>query len=143
MGAQLQFDFDGAEKPVQRVPSDPRRLRGRHAYLSGVSAEDRVARECTRRGWRHLESRWRGVGGEIDLIFQDEDVFVFCEVKKARSFDEAVSRLRPAQIRRICAAAEEYLGNCPNGLLSEVRFDLAVMNETGQVDIIENAFGHF
>lgn len=120
-----------------------RRERGRRACLSGAAAERLVARAYDRMGADLLETRWRGQGGEIDLIFQDGDVYVFCEVKAARSFDEATTRLRPAQMRRIHAAASEYLARTPSGQLSEVRFDLAVVDGSGSAEIIENAFGHF
>ena len=116
---------------------------GLRAYLSGDSAESGVIRAYEERNADLLEQRWRGQGGEIDLILQEGDTLVFVEVKKARSFDQAIARLRPAQMIRIHAAASEYLAFTPEGQLSNVRFDLAAVDGTGQVRIIENAFGHF
>ena len=116
---------------------------GQRADLSGRAAEEQVARAYSGRGAELLETRWRGKGGEIDLIFGQGEVLVFTEVKKARSIDAAICSLRPAQMRRIHAAASEYLAHAPNGQLSDVRFDLAVMDAIGRVEIIENAFGHF
>ena len=87
--------------------------------------------------------RWRGQGGEIDLIYSEGDVIVFCEVKAARSFDAALGSLSEAQMLRIHAAASEYLGTTPMGQLSDVRFDLALVDGQGQVQVMENAFGHF
>ena len=89
-----------------------------------------------------IDVRWRGKAGELDLIFKAGEVFVFTEVKKARNRDVAISYLRPAQMCRIHAAASEYLGHTPKGQLSEVRFDLAIMDSAGAVEIIENAFGY-
>lgn len=120
-----------------------RQHRGRRAHLSGVAAERCVARDYDRRGADLLETRWRGQGGEIDLVFLQGDVYIFCEVKKARSFDAAAERLRPGQMRRIHSAAAEYLGGTPKGQLSEVRFDLAVVDGQGRVQIREGAFSHF
>ncbi|KZY29988.1 PII uridylyl-transferase [Roseovarius sp. HI0049] len=120
-----------------------KRRRGRRAYLSGVSAEKAVAQAYDRRGADLLETRWRGQAGEIDLIFLQDGVYVFCEVKKARSFDAAAERLRPDQMQRIHVAASEYLGNTPAGQLSEVRFDLGVVDDRGEVEIREGAFSHF
>jgi len=117
--------------------------RGLRAWQSGMAAERSVAACYDRRGADLLETRWRGEGGEIDLILREGAVIVFCEVKAARSFDAAITRLRPAQVRRIHAAAAEYLGNVPAGQLAEVRFDLAVVDQRGATEIIENAFGHF
>lgn len=126
------------------LPFPPTRPeRGQRAYLSGLSAEAAVARLLERRGHVLIAQRWRGRGGEIDQIYRDGNVHVFVEVKKARSFDAALRSLREAQMLRIHAAASEYLGTTPDGQLSEVRFDLALVDQTGQIRIIENAFGHF
>lgn len=88
-----------------------------------------------------LERRWRGSRAEIDLILKDGDVLVFVEVKKSRSFDAALLSLGPAQRRRITQAAAEYLGRAALGQLTDVRFDLAMVNGIGAVEIFENAFG--
>ena len=117
--------------------------RGLRSHLSGEAAEAAVKRAYLDRGAQVLEMRWRGQGGEIDLIFADQGVIVFCEVKKAGSFEEAAARLRPALMRRIHAAASEYLARLPNGQLTELRFDLAMVDGRGEVRIAENAFGHF
>ncbi|MEM7732380.1 MAG: YraN family protein [Pseudomonadota bacterium] len=116
---------------------------GAMAYFAGCAAEATVARAYVDRGCDLLESRWRGQSGEIDLIFLDAGELVFVEVKKARSFDAASERLRPAQMRRIHLAASEYLDHAPDGPLSLMRFDLAVCNAAGEVDIREGAFSHF
>ena len=41
---------------------------------------------------------------------------------------------------RIIAAGSEFLAGEPKGQLTEVRFDLAVVDQTGRIEIIENAF---
>jgi putative endonuclease len=43
---------------------------------------------------------------------------------------------------RIIGSAEEFLANEPNGSLTNVRFDVALVDQTGQLRILENAFGH-
>ncbi|MEO0371323.1 MAG: YraN family protein [Pseudomonadota bacterium] len=112
------------------------------AYFSGCAAEASVARGYVDRGCDLLESRWRGQSGEIDLIFFDAGALVFVEVKKARSFDAAAQQLRPAQARRIHMAACEYLAHASDGQLSEMRFDLGLVNSAGEIDIREGAFSH-
>jgi len=92
---------------------------------------------------RLLESRWRGKSGEIDLILADGEEIVFAEVKQARTHDAAIASLRPAQMRRIHAAGSEYLAHCPKGQLTDVRFDLAVVDGAGQCNIMEGMFSHF
>lgn len=131
------------DRALARTVTPARRRRGRRAYLSGLSAEAAVAGAYDRRGADLLATRWRGQAGEIDLILLHDGVYVFCEVKKARSFDAAAERLTLAQARRIRAAASEYLGQTPKGQLSEVRFDLALVDEAGRIDLREAAFSHF
>ncbi len=132
------------EKDIaQRVADDVRQVRGRAAYYAGQAAERSAALLYERRGALIEQVRWRGQGGEIDLILREGEVFVFVEVKKARAISDAVLRLSPAQMRRIHAAASEYLSAAPLGQLSEVRFDLAAVDQAGQIEIFENAFGHF
>ena len=118
-----------------------RRLAGRMAYLAGEAAEHCVAREYERRGYRVARRRWRGPGGEIDLIIRSRDALVFVEVKKARDFDRARLALSPRQMQRIARTAEEYVGGEPCGSLTDMRFDLAMVDAEGRVEILENAFG--
>jgi putative endonuclease len=110
-------------------------------HLSGAAAEDSVAGDYDRRGRTVSHRRWRGEAGEIDLIARDGDGFVFVEVKKARTFDQAAWRLGRRQMDRIIAAACEFLGTQPGGMLAAMRFDLALVDSRGTVRIIENAFG--
>lgn len=118
-----------------------RAFQGQIAYHAGAAAEDSVARDYQKRGFSVLETRWRCDHGEIDLIVQDADRLVFVEVKKSRRFGTAARSLRPRQMQRIYATAEAFLGSQPAGSLTEARFDVALVDGTGAVHIIENAFG--
>jgi len=142
---QLAFDFEAVGVAAIVVASDVlrRQDRGRRAYLSGQAAEASVLRAYERRGASLLNQRWRGQSGEIDMILRAPDTYVFCEVKQAASFDLALQRLHQGQMRRIYAAASEYLGLLPEGQLAPVRFDLGIVDGRGDVRILENAFGHF
>ena len=120
---------------------DKRKIRGAVAYHSGVAAEVIVEREYLRRGATICNRRYRGSAGEIDLITRQDDDLVFVEIKKARDVSAAAARLGAAQIRRICATAAEFLAGEPLGELTPVRFDVALVDATGTVEIIENAFG--
>lgn len=86
-----------------------------------------------------MARRWRGQAGEIDLIMQDGDGVVMVEVKKSRSFARAADRLTQRQIGRLMLAAEEFLGTQPRGSLTNVRFDVALVNAHGEIKVIENA----
>lgn len=121
--------------------SEGRHLRGQVAYHAGVAAENRIAQDYERRGFAVARRRWRGQGGEIDLIVQDGSALIFVEVKKSRSLGRAAESLSARQMQRICHSAEEYLGTQPGGSLTEVRFDVALVGAQGETRIIENAFG--
>lgn len=116
-----------------------RGLRGARAHLSGLAAEDRVEGLYLRSGRQALARRWRGRGGEIDLIFRDGDTVVFIEVKQSRTHAQAAEHLLPAQVRRLFLAAEEFVGTLPLGGLTPVRFDVALVDGQGCIEVIENA----
>ena len=121
---------------------DVRRYRGEIAYHAGLSAGDLIGADYERRGFSIAARRWRGKGGEIDLIAEDGAGLVFVEVKQSRNFDQAVEHVSPHQMKHLYASAEEYLGQMPNGSLTDVRFDVALVNGQREVRVIENAFGH-
>jgi putative endonuclease len=128
--------------PPFAAPARARRVRrGRVAALSGRAAEAGVARHYTASGRPVVAERWRGAAGEIDLVVREGARVVFVEVKAAQSFEAAAHRLGRRQMDRLCAAAEEFVGQEPAGLLTEMRFDLALVDGSGQVRVIENAFG--
>jgi putative endonuclease len=114
-------------------------LSGLVSYLSGKAAEDAVLRAYTAQGYRMICRRWRGPGGEIDLVFEKRDEVVFVEVKKSSSFARAAGHLTKRQISRLLASAEAALGFFPQGSLTPMRFDLALVDGDGRIDVIRNA----
>ncbi|WP_170573916.1 YraN family protein [Ruegeria atlantica] len=118
-----------------------RSVRSSVSYYAGQAAEQQVAVDYERRGFSIAHRRWSGSGGEIDLIARNADGIVFIEVKKSASFDMAAARISQRQMARICASAAQFLENEPDGQLTNVRFDAALVDATGAVQIIENAFG--
>lgn len=116
-------------------------MTGKRSYLAGIAAEDIVARHYAAQGLAEAARRWRGAAGEIDLIFRDGAALVFVEVKTSARKPAAAQMLRPAQIARLMQAAEEFAGAQPAGLLTPMRFDVALVYGPGTVEIIENALG--
>lgn len=116
-----------------------RRRRGQLAYLSGHAAEKAVATLYAAKGGVIAARNWRGKGGEIDIIAREGDCVVFIEVKKAASHALAAERLRQSQIGRLYIAAAEFLSGEPSGELTEARFDVALVDAMGRVEILENA----
>ena len=124
-------------------PARPAARRAQHraqTHDAGLSAERSVARHYLRRGYAFRHHRWRGSGGEVDIVFADGDRIIFVEVKKSRDFDRAAQAISPAQIRRIFRTTEEYVGHLPKGQLTDFRIDLALVDEQGAVRVVENAF---
>ena len=116
--------------------------RGQTNHRAGLAAEAQVADHFLRAGLQIRERRWRGPGGEIDLICGDADGLVFVEVKKGRDHVGALARVTTRQLDRIRASAEAYAARMPRGGLTEMRIDLALVDAVGRIKIVENAAMH-
>jgi putative endonuclease len=116
--------------------------RGRTNHHAGLAAEVQVADHFKRAGLPVRERRWRGPGGEIDLICGDDAGLVFVEVKKGRDHAGALARVTPRQLDRIRASAEVYVAGMPRGSLTDMRIDLALVDAAGRIAIVENATMH-
>jgi putative endonuclease len=130
----MPFDFVSA--PSRKT----RKARGLTNYLAGHAAEAAVARLYEDKGIAICARNWRGITGEVDLIGRLGDVVVFVEVKQSRTHDLAASHVSQSQIRRIFATVDEFLGDEPKGLLTDVRIDLALVDGQGRIEVVENAF---
>jgi len=116
--------------------------RGAMNHRSGMAAEAQVSDHFEKRGLSVRERRWRGPGGEIDLICGDADGLVFVEVKKAKDHAGALARVTPRQLGRIRISAEAYAARMPRGSLTEMRIDLALVDAQGRIEIVENVTPH-
>ncbi|SPH16904.1 hypothetical protein DEA8626_00418 [Defluviimonas aquaemixtae] len=116
-------------------------MTGAQAHHGGRVAEQQVEADYARRGYRVVARRWRGRGGEIDLILRDGARVVFVEVKRAETFAIAAERLTDRQMARIQAAAAEFVAGEPDGQDTDVAFDVALVDGSGRIDIIVNAIG--
>ncbi|MEW6749541.1 MAG: ribonuclease HII [Candidatus Latescibacterota bacterium] len=78
---------------------------------SGERGEALAARYLEERGYVLLERRWRGGGGEIDLVVRGRDELVFVEVKTGRagSLGRPEERVDPEKRHRLVQAARHYL----------------------------------
>ena len=115
-------------------------MKGRRNYHAGLSAEDQVAQIYDRSGRAVIARRWRGPGGEIDLIARDGAEVIFIEVKQARSHAVAAERVTQRQMARIYASAACFIGAEPAGQHTPVRFDVALVDGAGRIVVLENAF---
>ncbi|WP_431300975.1 YraN family protein [Tabrizicola sp. BL-A-41-H6] len=126
--------FDGSTVKRRRAE------RGLGNHLAGHAAEAAVARLYESRGVAICARNWRGSRAEIDLVGRQGDTVVFIEVKQSQTHDRAASHLSQAQIARIFGAVEEFVASEPNGLLTDVRIDLALVDGQGRIEVLENAF---
>lgn len=113
-------------------------MSGSISYHAGLSAEDQVTRHYARAGHVILSRRWRGSGGEIDLVAEKDGTVVFIEVKKSRSHARAAERLSQRQLQRIYHSAEDFIGHLPAGANTDCRVDVALLDGRGQIDILAN-----
>lgn len=92
-------------------------------------------------GYRLLIRRWRGPYGEIDLIFEQAGEVIFVEVKSSKTHARAAASLSARQTARLVKSAEHCLGHFRLGANTPMRFDVALVDGTGRIDVIQNALG--
>lgn len=112
-------------------------MSGSRSYHAGLAAEAQVAQHYERSGHKIAARRWRGAGGEIDLIVRDGAQVIFIEVKQSRTHDLAAQHLSARQISRIYAAASEFVEAEPLGQLTDVRLDAAFVDGAGRIEILQ------
>ena len=122
-------------------PVTARQYAGCRAHHAGQSAEDQVARHYAARGHEVIARRWRAGRGEIDLVMNGPEGVIFVEVKQSRSFDAALARITPAKAQRLFSTAGLFLDTLPQGAMTESRFDVALVNGSGEIAVHENFFG--
>ena len=90
----------------------------------GERGERAAAAFLRRRGWRILARRWRGLGGEIDIVAERDGLLALCEVK-TRSDPRALEDPVPyAQRARLVRAGEEFCARHPEHGRRGARIDL-------------------
>lgn len=117
-----------------------RQMRGAVAYQAGKAAESSVAARYVDLGHDLQALRWRGKGGEVDLIVKDGATWIFVEVKAARDHARAAERITPRQVQRVQTAALQYLAQHSDEAFPDMRFDAALVDRQGRVQVYENAF---
>lgn len=114
-------------------------MSGAASYYGGLAAEESVARRYQNTGHEVAARRWRSRAGEIDLIVRKDGNIIFVEVKKSRSLEKAAYRLGARQIERIYQSAAVFLDREPQGQNSNARFDVALVDGMGRIEVLENA----
>ena len=120
------------------MQADIRADRGMRSHLTGLAAEEAVARHYDAVGRTVCARLWRGEWGESDLIARDGQQLVLIEVKQSRTHDEAMAHITQSQVERVFHAAAEYVESEPAGPMTDLRFDLALVDALGRVVVHEN-----
>lgn len=114
-------------------------MSGQRSYLAGFSAEESVAMEYQSTGHRILARRWRGKSGEIDIVAEGSAGLVFVEVKASKTHARAAASLGVRQQNRLMRAAEEFAAQRHGRTNIDMRLDVALMDQSGRIEILENA----
>lgn len=111
------------------------------SVITGQFAESQARAFLEKNGLRFLEQNYRCRGGEIDLIMQDEDYYVFVEVRMRQnpghgSGTESITR---GKQRRIIRSALHYLQKIGGMDKVDCRFDVLAI-DTGEISWTRDAF---
>jgi putative endonuclease len=110
-------------------------------HALGAAGEAAAARWLVRRGWRVLATRWRGAGGEIDIVAERRGVVAACEVKTRTAPDPHSPPVGHAQRRRLVRAALAWQARHPAYAEHVVRPDLIVVSPRGPAWHIQRTEG--
>jgi putative endonuclease len=122
------------------TPRASRSLRGGRAHASGVDAEALACAALERDGWTLLARRVRTAAGEVDAIAERDGLLAFLEVKRRATLTGAAWALTARQRTRLLGAAEILLAEHPDWGRAGVRFDVLLVDATGAVRRIADAF---
>lgn len=95
-----------------------------NSYEKGMRAEKLAIVILWIKGYKILARRYKTPVGEIDLIAQRRHRFVFVEVKRRESEDQALRSISYQQQQRIRRATEFYFVKHPTPTITEIRFDV-------------------
>jgi putative endonuclease len=114
--------------------------RGRQAQRRGVAAETAACVALARDGWTVLAQRLRTAAGEVDLVAEKAGLLALVEVKARPGLADAAFALGAVQRARLLTAAEIILAEHPDWGSAGVRFDVVLVDGTGRVRRIADAF---
>jgi putative endonuclease len=112
----------------------------------GKKGEDLAVQLLREKGYTILETNYRFLKAEVDIIATKEDVLIAVEVKTRSTpeFGDPQDFLKPQQIKRLVKAVDHYVNE--KDLDVEVRFDIVaiIKNKLGtRIEHLEDAFLYF
>ncbi len=110
--------------------------------ITGKKGEEMAAEFLEKKGYKILETNWRFMNLEADIIAEISKTLVIAEVKTRKSnyFGEPESFVTRQKQKNLIKAANAYIERKQLDL--EVRFDIVsvVLNDTTSIKHIEDAF---
>jgi putative endonuclease len=119
---------------------DARHRRGRLAHARGVDTEAAASAALIRDGWTIRAQRVRTALGEIDIVAEKDGLLAVVEVKSRPTLADAAAALTLRQRARLIGAAEILLAEHTDWGANGVRFDVIVVDASGAVRRIADAF---
>jgi len=109
----------------------------------GIEGEKQAVAYLKKKGYAILETNYRYIKNEVDIITQFNSEIVAIEVKtrSTRDFGDPQDFVKPSQIKSIVNAVNAYVEQRDIDL--EVRFDIIAviaLNNTFEIEHIEDAF---
>jgi putative endonuclease len=113
--------------------------------MAGLAAEERACRHLEDAGMTVAARNYRAGGGEVDLVARRGKLIVFVEVRSREdsSYGAPEETINLAKRRRVAAAARRYLLTVPKDSWTEARFDVIVVEGSGDGATIRHFPGAF
>ncbi|MGK0247636.1 MAG: putative endonuclease [Oleispira sp.] len=110
--------------------------------IKGDEKERLAEKYLTARGFMLIERNFLCKSGEIDLIMQDQDYWVFIEVRyrENREFGGALASITSGKQKKLRRAAEYYLLQHFSNTPPPCRFDVVGIEGQDEIMWVKNAF---
>jgi putative endonuclease len=112
----------------------------------GDAGERFAERSLSEKGWAVVARKWRGDGGEVDLVALDGDILVFVEVKTRRGagYGAAEEAVDGQKCERLLSLGEQFVASNPTFASSLWRVDIVAITldsrgHVARVNHIEDA----
>ncbi len=126
-------------RPLQPL-AESKQLRGKSSHARGLAAEDAACAALAADGWTVLARRLRTAAGEVDIAAERDGLLALVEVKARPDLATAAAALGPRQRARLLAAAAIIAAERPDWGASGMRFDVLLVDATGRVRRVADAF---
>ena len=93
----------------------------------GKAAEDAACQYLQKKGYTILDRNRRLGRGELDIVASLDDILAFVEVKGHQQRRSSLEAMHHDKQRRMVSAAQTWLGQHPDYMNHQCRFDLVIV----------------